>query len=183
MTEFQYFILGLLVSIPVSILSPLATSRLQKYRAERDTKQSEIRQELLTRDYNEIKRYKENPIELVQYLAIRLLLINLIWVGQGALDYVFGLVANSSYSYYFLSGNQTIPVDEVGNTTNAIGSLVGVAILFYTFRLAFRTYRLVRKVMNFDTYQAEVQSELAVLRERDNERRTQSRPSIEGVET
>jgi len=167
MREFIYFILGLLLAIPIAVMSPFMTVRVQKRFATRSEKQAKERTQLIEREYAEAKDYRDDPIKLLRLVTTRILWLTIFWVGQNIVDVIFGFVANSSYLASQV--NQTGPFvrlnfNEVASLANVMASLVDMLILTYIFRSGLRVYRIVKRVTNFEKYEASALGELALLR-------------------
>ncbi len=162
MREFIYFILGVTVSIPIAIFAPMGTNWVQKTLAQRTEARTDARIQDLERQLNHVRKYHEDSILLVQYVAIRVLLITLLWIAQTLVDYTFGMIANS---LYYLGNIKSTPINfsAGGSLTSAISALIDILILSMILRGGVRAYRLARHATNFDQYEASINAELAEL--------------------
>jgi hypothetical protein len=162
MREFVYFILGVTVSIPIAIFAPMGTNWMQKIMAQKTETRRDARIRDLGYRLDSVRKYHEDPVLLIRYVAIRVLLITLLWIAQTEIDYIFGLIANS---FYYLNNYRSAPINfnAGGNLTNAISSLVDVLILSIILRGGLRAYRLAHHATNFDQYEASINAELAEL--------------------
>lgn len=97
MREFTYFILGVLVSIPIAVLAPFLTTRMQNRFAMRSKRQANLRADAIQRDFAEVKNYHDDPIKLLRYISTKILWLTVLWIGQNIIDVIFGFVSNASY--------------------------------------------------------------------------------------
>jgi len=169
MSSFEYFILGILISIPIAVAAPFGANAIDRWRATRSEKQGMKRIQALEREYATVKNYHDDSIKLLSFIGARILLLTVLWIGQSILDVIFGF-ANNGFNVAGVSLNYTIfPVNTnvVSDWLSATASLVDVIVLTVIFRIGIRAYRIVRKAMHFDAYEISIKNELATIREKD----------------
>jgi H+/gluconate symporter-like permease len=154
LNSFEYFILGVLVSVPITVIGGLYATRLEKRLANRSEKRAKARVAIIKREYEEAKKYHDNPIQIIFFVGVWVLWLTIYWILQSLLDALFSFSANGSY---FANQN------GVASLINVADSLVSVIFLTYIFRSGYRAYRIVRRVRDFDSYQSSYFQELATL--------------------
>jgi hypothetical protein len=165
----MYFVLGILISIPIAVVSPFVATALQRRLAMRSKKQGLFRIETLEREYAIVKDYHDNPMKLLTFIGIRILLLTVLWIGQGILDVIFGFAINGFYvaGVELSPTSFTVNVNTVGDWLGAANGLTDVITLTLIFRLGIRSYRMIKKVVDFDQYETRVKNELIAVREKD----------------
>jgi H+/gluconate symporter-like permease len=154
LSSFDYFILGVLVSIPITVIGGLWTIKLQGRLAKRSDKRAQKRIASIKKEYAEAKKYHDNPIQLVSFMCLWILWLTIYWILQSLLDSIFSFGANGSY---FENAN------NVASLINTVDSLISVIVLTYIFRSGYRAYRIIKRVMNFDKYESTYIQEIADL--------------------
>jgi hypothetical protein len=169
MGSVESFVLGVIITIVVAVLAPFSTGPIQRWWATRTKKQSLRTIEILEHDYAIVEEYHNEPLNLLRFLGMRILLLTLLWIGQSLLDVLIGFVINGfnvaslEFSYYTLYPINTNAVSDWGS---AIGSLVDAVLLGILFRVGIRSYRIARNVANFEQYKIKISNEIAVIREK-----------------
>lgn len=177
MSNFGYFILGIIISIPIAIAAPLGTAVIQKRLGVRSTRQGLRRMEALEREYVMIRDYHEDQMKLLTYVGSRILILLLFYIGQEILPaaasfMVFGGSIGAPGLNYETGGV------SIAALSTAMAALLGAIILGLLFRTGFRAYRIIGKVMAFDRYESEVMSELADIRAREETVRAEAQVQV-----
>jgi H+/gluconate symporter-like permease len=154
LNSFEIFILGVLVSVPITVIGGLYATRLEKRLAKRSEKRAQARIVIIKREYEEARKYHDDPIQIVFFVGVWILWLTIYWILQSLLDALFSFGANGSY---FANQN------GVASLINTVDSLVSVIFLTYIFRSGYRSYRIVRRIRDFDSYQSSYFQELATL--------------------
>ncbi|HTU73021.1 MAG TPA: hypothetical protein VMG38_05835 [Trebonia sp.] len=179
MSSFGYFVLGIIISIPIAIAAPLGTAVIQRRLGIRSVRQGRRRREALEREYAIIKEYHEDQIKLLTYVGSRILILVLFYIGQEVLPaaasfMVFGGSIGAPGLNYETGGV------SIAALTTAVAALLGAIILGLLFRTGFRAYRIIGKVMAFDQYESQVMSELADIRAREKTVQAETQVQWEG---
>jgi hypothetical protein len=125
-------------------------------------RRARARSEALKASLEEARKYSEDKLSLVALVVTRVLLVNVLWIGQEVVDYFLGLGSNATQTYSIL-GNPAFRSDAVVTTVSTVGSLVGIVLLGLIARIGLRTYRVARRALGFTGYSARVNAELAEL--------------------
>jgi hypothetical protein len=154
LSSFDYFILGILVSIPVTVIGGLYTTRLQQRLAQRSEKRAMVRITLIKEQYEEAKRYRDNPGQMMFFAVRWIFWLTIYWILEELLGNLFSFGSNGAY---FANQN------GVASLINTISSLVTVMILTYIFRSGYRAFQLVHRVEHFDDFEKSYLGELSRL--------------------
>ncbi|MGW6955669.1 hypothetical protein [Streptomyces chartreusis] len=154
------FLLGIAISIPISILSPIATTWIQQRLSLRFASQAQARIDRLNEELTLVARFHGEPLEFLKFLGMRILVLNALWVAQSVVDYILGLVANTSATVSVVNDEVNINLDAISTVSTVIASLIGVVFLTVTLRYILRAYGIAKKVFNFTQYENRVRAEL-----------------------
>jgi hypothetical protein len=166
MGALTYFVLGVLVSIPVAVLAPFLSTALQKRLSKRSEKQANIRADLLEKEYAEARKFHDDPIAFIIFIGVRILVLTVFWIGQGIVDVVFGFLSNGAYLAQGIvasSTTVTLNFNDIGSIINVIASLADVIFLTLLFRYGIRAYRILKRIRNFRDYEKATLEELVQL--------------------
>ena len=154
MDGFLWFLLGALVSIPISIFSPLATQRIYQFVARRNERQARIRNIQLKREFEQIHELYENHEKFISYIVERILILTIV----SALGTLFSNLLYSSGSFVYYVG---ISRDEfLYATFSVMGRFVIISTAAITIGIGVRTLRVRSRVLNFPAYRRSVQSQI-----------------------
>jgi len=157
------FLLGIAISIPIGVLSPLATAWIQQRLSRRYASQAQVRIDRLNEELALVTRFHNEPLEFLKYLGMRILVVNALWIAQSVVDYILGLVANTSATVSVVNSEVNINIDAISTLASAIASLVGVVFLTVVLLYIIRAYGTSTKVFNFSQYESRARAELADL--------------------
>jgi hypothetical protein len=120
--------------------------------------------EALTEEYEEVRTYHADRQALISLVVGRLLLVNLLWIGQEAVDYLLGLVSNGTYAVEVFSPYVILAGEQVASGASVLASGVGAILLLTILNIGVRTYRTWRRVQAFQTYELHVHGQIADLK-------------------
>src|SRR5258708_5530779 len=147
MKEFIYFALGIVVSVPIAMFAPMGGTGILARRALRNGKRAEARRRELQQNLDEVKKYHEDPQRFIIFLTQRILFVSILWIGQEVVDYFVGLLSNGTSDVVYLANKVTYDAGPLVNFINTAGSLTGILLLSFVFRVGFRAWRLARRVL------------------------------------
>jgi hypothetical protein len=164
--ETTYFLLGIAISIPIAVLAPIVTTQLQKWWSRRSSKEARKRQQLLESEMAAVARYHDSPHQFTQYLLVRLIVLNLVWLLDGVLSDIFGVTSNGFTTISsFAEGTTTIDLNKYASVINSISSVTSILVLTISVRVGLRAYRLWKRVHEYNDYKRKVEAELQALAE------------------
>lgn len=159
--ELRYVLIGALISIPLSILAPLATDLLKQYAAKRSIAAKARRVVELKSDLAKIEEWNRNRSAFHTYLITRLVLVFLIENLIGALTSAIGASGNSIWATWRasdrLAEDQLIATDWAYAAAEALW-FVGCIIMFRVLYAAYQKYRQVRDI---DETRRKVESQIS----------------------
>lgn len=118
----------------------------------------------LRRELETLRHLHSDPARLAGFVASRVLLVTILWIGQEVLDYLLGLLANATYTYALTSRPGAFDVERFTSGVNTAASGIGALLLVLILNLGFRAYRTWKRVSRFETYEAKLTAEMAELR-------------------
>ncbi len=163
-------LIGAALGIPVAVGGNFLTDRVRRRQARRSRRQSELRQAQLREALAEARALHEEPMQLILFIVVRLLVVNSLWVAQTVVDYVFGIVVNASFSFSQFTGSQTGTPEKLGQAGSGVGSLVGALLLGLLVRYGWQGYRVAERARNYEQYEQVVVNEIAQLESIDSAR-------------
>jgi hypothetical protein len=147
------FLVGLAVSIPAAIIANILTPWTKNKWGQRSSKRKVKRARQIIRMLQKVDRYRAALNELIAYVAIRIIAI--IVVLAYAVLFTVLVTTGLGYSYY----GRNIAWDVI---VTAIG-LLAIVMLFLAVFTATSTRRLLRNIVNYETYRKHAELELEAL--------------------
>ncbi|MFF4938919.1 hypothetical protein [Micromonospora sp. NPDC000729] len=158
--ELRYVLVGALISIPLSILSPFGTELVKQYAAKRSSAAKARRVVELKANLAKIEEWNANRSTFHTYLITRLVLVFLIENLVGALTSAIGASGNSIWATWRasdrLTEDQLVATDWAYAAAEALW-FVGCIIMF---RILYTAYRNYRKVRDIDETRRKVDSQI-----------------------
>lgn len=148
------FWLGLILSVPIGILTGLYTPKIQKWLESRSKEKAEIELRQTKAELESIERYVSNPHEFTQYLIKTAIVTTFIGSFLGVLSGAFFLSGQALEAAGFV-----LP-DNIRNVLYFFGQLVitiGSLIIINICRPALSAWT---KVKNFDEFKKNAQEKL-----------------------
>jgi hypothetical protein len=148
------FWLGLILSVPIGILTGLYTPKIQKWLESRGKEKAEIELRQAKEELEAIEKYVSNPHEFTQYLIKTAIVTTFIGSLPGLLGGVFFLSAQAleAVGFTFLHSIRSV-LYLFGQLAATVGSLIIINIC----RPALSTWT---KVKNFDEFKKNAQDKL-----------------------
>lgn len=162
MNDVTLFLLGVLVSIPISILSPFITTKIQKRRARRSFAQSELRREALAKELAEAEQFNENSLKFIAFIGYRLLILNAFWLLIGIPGVAINFIVNAMLGIVSITQSPLV-LDPWTNLLNVLDAIIYVPLATLLFRYAYQGIRLARRVLDIESFRQQVTAELATL--------------------
>jgi hypothetical protein len=168
MSSLESFVLGVLITVVVSVLAPFSTGPISRGWATRSKKRGTKLVKALEAECTMIEALHENQFRLLTFIGTRVLVLTIWWIGQSLLDVLFGFVINGFDAFHSALSYAIFPIntDAVSNWLSAAASLVDAVILAILFRTGIRSYRTVKHVINFDEYMTKIRGQITTLKEK-----------------
>ncbi|WP_440073813.1 hypothetical protein [Streptosporangium sp. OZ121] len=163
MNDFTFFLLGALVSIPISILSPFITVKIQRWRARRSSIQSNIRRGILEKDLKEAEEYKKDPLKFIAFIGYRILVLNAIWLLIGIPGFILSFIINAMLGINTITTIGLI-TDPWVNALNLLDAVMYIPLATLLFRYSYQTVRVARRVMDIEKFRTQINAEVATLK-------------------
>jgi hypothetical protein len=149
--------IGLLLSIPISILVNLFTPKIQAWLDSRNRKRSLIRTKYLQQEYEQVRYYRENRGEFREYLIW--IVIRTTFVGSlVGIFAAFVFVIPNFFEILNLEYEQTRIIRHVLYIAGQLISLIGALLIVNICSNALKVYFRVR---DFDIYEESVKKNLS----------------------
>jgi hypothetical protein len=163
MSGFEYFVLGLLISIPVAVLSPFLTQRLQQRLGERTSKQAARRRAQLTAERAIVEHFVSDQGEFTHFLLNRILLITLVTSFTALVPGLISTVAQGLTAYSQSNKIYSRLLYTAPQWLFTVAAFIGVISAIIVIQLAGRSIRMYRRVSDNENYFKFVDSELSRL--------------------
>jgi hypothetical protein len=149
---FLWFLLGALVSIPISVLSPFATRKVEQRRARRNKERAELRSKQLQEELARIRGFAQDRSLLTSYLVGQILLITVI-IALGTL--LSGL-AFAAANIIGATGAGSTPINFIA----ALGGVLNIGTISIALPIGLRALRIRERADNLKNYEQIVDAEL-----------------------
>lgn len=160
--NFIYFLLGALISIPISVLSPFATAKLQQHLGVRHRRSAPRRRSTILRELEQITAYQDFARFSV-FLLGRVLFITMIstllYILPTLLQGVSSLVI-SDVSTDYAASTQNYATSQSIEAAAMFVYVVGYSIVV---QLCVRTLRILNRVTHYDDYVRNAEAQLSSL--------------------
>lgn len=139
------FWVGILLAVPLAIISNLLTPKVQAWLAERGSTKLAKRHDKLRADYSKVKQYKDDRTALNTFLITSVL--EATFIGSA-----IGIVAGMIFGLNFLVG--------LGGPFIAFGQFLAAAGAVAIVQVCLEAMRVSNRARGFAEYKARVESEL-----------------------
>jgi hypothetical protein len=162
------FLLGLLLSLPASILANIYTPRVQNWLAERSLVRSTRRVEALREEVALVTSYRQEPAKCQEFLlgtVLRAIYATSVG-GIVAVGFFIAGQASTAIVYPRFYVPYTILRFSVSDLLTMLGQLVGLLTALFLVRVCSSSLQVLNRVQNFTKYQKAVDAVLSKLEER-----------------
>lgn len=158
---FLWFLLGALVSIPISVFAPFATKKVEQQSARRNVDRAAVRGKQLADEFVKIRALAQDRSLLTSYLVGRILVITVIsFVGTlfsgvcySAGSMLYALIPTTSDNYSRVTSWWAV--------ANTLGSLCNILTVAIALPIGLRALHVRRRVNNFEKYEELTNAQLA----------------------
>ena len=140
MDGFVWFLLGALVSVPISVFAPFLTQKYQQYRGTRNQHQARLRTRQLQAEFEQAQKMNEDAGLFASFLVGRILILTIVAAIGGLLSGLLYAAATTLYQLNYCTG--TVDLATPAGWINVSGGLVGVLVTVLTIQIGLRTLRV-----------------------------------------
>lgn len=160
------FLLGIVLSIPIGVLTPFLTTQLQQKLGERTKRTAPQRRRSLEREMAEVSSYRNDFPKLVTFLLGRLLVITLASTVVAIVPALISMIGSilTAMSYDPLDYAASTSAYALSNYVYAASYIVSVLGFGVVIQLCVRTLRTYNKVNEYDKYIESWRDQIARLR-------------------
>jgi MFS family permease len=162
------FLLGLLLSLPASILANIYTPKIQNWLAERSIMRSAKRIDALREEIALVSSYREAPMKFHEFLLGTVLRAIYITSVGGIVAAGFFIAGQAStaivYPRFYIP--YTLLRFSVSDLLTMMGQLVGLLTALFLVRICSSSLQVLNRVRNFTRYRGSVEGVLNRLAEK-----------------
>jgi hypothetical protein len=151
------FWIGLLLSIPISILANLFTPRIQVWLDSRNKKRALARTKNLQREYDQTRKYRENRGEFREYMLWVVIRATFVGALTGILTSLAYMIANF-YQFSVIDSMGSFRFSSLLFVAAQFLSLIGTLLVVNICSSALKVYY---RVKNFEIYEESAKKNLA----------------------
>lgn len=163
MNEFTYFIVGILVSIPVSVFAPFLTSRVQQRLAERNSRLAYSRRQALEKELQEAEDLRANPVKFATFLLGRILVITLLSTVSTLIPSILTAVGGFIVATKYDPASSDVGAYAIQNYLYSASSTLCAIAAVVIAPVCVSTLRKFNAVHRFGLYQQRREAELSRL--------------------
>lgn len=161
--ELRYVLLGALISVPLSVISPFITDWMKRRLATRSRSARTRRVAELELELAKLERWNRNRSLFHSYLISRLILAFVIENLVAIFTSAIGAGNSSIWATWRASNQQTESPLVLADWTNAATSALWFVSSIVMFRILFTAYKAYKSVTNIDSMRSVLESQIALL--------------------